>query len=195
MITKSNSNPIENRELVRRDRNRPSRHAMLQKTLIVLAGSGVLGIATIAPNAALAFGPPPLPGLAGPHLALGGPPPGLRTLPHPGLGAAPHFGSGTFPQAGTGGLRGLSDLRGSAGWRGGGRGIEGDLHGRAGGEGGYGRFARSNYGYSYGRNGWRNRAYGAYVEGIAASAYANDGCYYTYSYSRHTRILACATTE
>ena len=50
---------------------------MLRKTLLTLSASAMLGTAGIAPNAAMAFSPPPLP-----H--LGGPPPGLRgTPPHP----------------------------------------------------------------------------------------------------------------
>jgi hypothetical protein len=200
MIIEANNDPIENQGLERQHRDRQSRHTMLQKTVIVLAASAVLGVAAIASNAALAFGPPPLPGLAGPPPALGGPPPGLGALPHPGLGAPPHLGAGGPPQAGAGGLRGLSDLRGSAGLRDGGRGIQGDLHGRALGVGSsYGRSAASDYGRSaasnYGRNGWRNRSYGVYVDGNAGSAYADDGCYYTYSYRRNTRVMACTTND
>jgi hypothetical protein len=192
MIIEATGDPIENRGLIRQHRDRQSRHTMSQKTLIVLAASAVLGVAAIASNAALAFGPPPLPGLAGPPPALGGPPRGLGALPHPGLGAPPHLGSGGPPQASPAGPRDLSDLRGSAGLRDGGRGIQGDLHGRAMGVGSsYGRSAASNYG----RNGWRNSYYGVYVDGNAGSAYADDGCYYTYSYRRHTRVLMCATVE
>jgi hypothetical protein len=191
MIIEATGDPIENRGLARQHRDRQSRHAMLQKTVMVLAASAVIGVAAIEPSAALAFGPPPLPGLAGPPPALGGPPPGLGAL-HPGLGAPPHLGSGGPPQAGPGGPRGLSDLRGSAGLREGGRGIQGDLHGHALGAGSsYGRSAASNYG----RNGWRNRYYGVYVDGNAGSAYADDGCYYTYSYRRHARVMACTTNE
>src|SRR3984893_7013907 len=175
MIIEATGDPIENRGLVRQHRDRQSRHTMLQKTVIVLAASAVLAVAAIASNPALAFGPPPLPGLAGPPPVLNGPPPGPGALPHPSLGAAPHLGAGGSPQAGPGGPRGLSDLRGSAGLRGGGRGIQGDLHGRAVGEGSsYGRSAASNYG----RNGRRNSYYGVYVDGNAGSASTDDACYY-----------------
>jgi hypothetical protein len=192
MIIEATGDPIENRCLVRQHRDRQSRHTMLQKSVTVLAVSAVLGVSAIASNAALAFGPPPLPGLAGPPPALGGPPPGLGALPHPGLGAPPHLGSGGPPQAGPGRPGGLSDLRGSAGLRDGGRGIQGDLHGRGLGVGSsYGRSAGSNYG----RDGWRNRYYGVSVYGDNGSAYADDGCTYTYSYRRHTRVTACTTNE
>jgi hypothetical protein len=74
----------------------------------------------------------------------------------------------------------------------GGRGIQGDLHGRALGVGSsYGHFAASNYG----RDGWRNRYYGVYVDANAGSAYADDGCTYTYSYGRHTPVMACTTND
>jgi hypothetical protein len=192
MITEATGDPIENRGLVRQRRDRQSGHTMLWKTVIVVAASAVLGVAAIASNAALAFGLPPLPGLAGPPPALNGPPPGPGALPHPSLGAPPRLGSGGPPQAGPGGPRGLSDLRGSAGLHDGGRGIQGDLHGRALGEGSsYSRSAASDYG----RNGWRNRYYGVYVDGNVGSAYADDGCTYTYSYRRHTRVMACTTND
>jgi hypothetical protein len=88
----------------------------------------------------------------------------------------------------------------------GGRGLQADLHGGSAGIGSgrsasisYGRSASISYGrsgaYGYGHNGWRNRYYGVAVYGNSDSAYADDGCYYTYNYRRHTRVLPCATTE
>ena len=96
MIIEATGDPIANWGLVRQHRGRQSRRTMLHKTVIVLAASAVLGVAAIASNAALAFGLPPLPGLAGPPPALNGPPPGPGALPHPGLGAPPHLGAGWY---------------------------------------------------------------------------------------------------
>jgi hypothetical protein len=204
MTSESIGGPNENQVRVEPLRHLPSGRTILQKALMMLAASAAFGVAGVLPNAGLAFGPPPLPGLpgpppglAGPPAGLGGPPPGLGGLPHPALGGTPYLGPGGSPHAGPTDPRGLSDLRGSPGLRGGAPGIQHDLGGRAAG-GSYGTSAASTYGRaasSYGHNGWRNRYYGVYVDGNSGSGYADDGCTYTYSYRRHTRVLTCATTD
>src|SRR5262249_47247154 len=111
---------------------------MLRKTVLTLSAGALLAAAAIAPNAALAFlPPPPMGGLGGlPHL---GPPPmaHLGGLPHPG-GLGPRFG-GLAPRANLGGATGRFSGPPRPG-------------GRATGYG-YGRSARSGYG----RDGWRHR--------------------------------------
>jgi hypothetical protein len=157
---------------VQQHRPGSSRRTILRKTLTVLAASAVVGVVAIASDAALAFGPPP-------------PPPGLAGPPH-GLAGPPH--------AGPGGPRGLSHLGSSPGLRGGGRALQSELHGRST-SNSYGRSAGNSYGrsagYSYGRNGGgRNRYYGVYVDGNYDSSYADDGCYYTYSSRRRSRVCS-----
>lgn len=184
------------RNLVRQ-RPQSSCANMLSKTLILLVASTVGGIAATASDAALAFGPPPLPPIAGPPPGLAGPPPGPGGLPHPALGAPPHFSAGGPPHAGPGGPRGPSNIGGSPGPRIDGHGL-GDGLQRPSGTSGYSRSASSGYGrsarYSYGRDGWRNRYHGVYVNGDYGSSYAygGDGCYYTYSSGRHSRVLVCS---
>ena len=79
---------------------------MLRKTLLTLSVSAMLGTAVVVPNAALAFGPPPM--LGGPPPGLGGPPPGLGLG---GLPAGPRLGG----PAGHPGAGGLAGFRGGAG--------------------------------------------------------------------------------
>jgi hypothetical protein len=152
---------------------------MLRKTLLTLSVSALLGTAVVVPNAALAFGPPPI--LGGHPPGLGGPPPGL------GLGGpAGHPGAG-----------------GPAGFRGGaGRGFQGNVHGfqvRSGAldtsrSASYSHSGRYGYGHGGTRYG-RWARYGAYAYGSAlayGSAYANSGCYYTYSYRQQGRVRVCS---
>lgn len=167
---------------------------MLRKTLLTLFASATLGAPVIAPNAALAFGPPPPPafagpppGLAGPPAGLAGPPPGLRlggSPPHPGLGSP-------LPRPGAGGPP--SRLGGPAGFRGGDRDIPSNVRGLQGAAYAYGHPARYGRGY----NAWRDRygrGYGVHVSGSDGYGYtnANDSCYYTYSYRRHRRVVVCS---
>jgi hypothetical protein len=88
--SEATGDPSQDRVLVKQHRTGPSRHTTSRKILPMLAASAVLGVAAIAPNAALAFLPPPPPGpppeLAGPPPGLAGAPPGLGGLPRPGLG-------------------------------------------------------------------------------------------------------------
>jgi hypothetical protein len=183
MTSEPVGNPIEHRILPQRYRPALCRHTVLRKTLITLAASAMLGVSAIAPNAALAFGPPP------PPPGLGGlPPPGLGGLPHPGLGGPPHRGvGGPLPRAGAGGP--LSHLRGSPGSQNVGRGFQRNLQGR---------FASNGYrrsaGSSYGRYGWRDRSYSVYVDGNygSSNSYADDGCYYTYTSRRHRGAVVCS---
>jgi hypothetical protein len=186
MINEANGDPIEDRILLQQHRPASSRRTILRKTLTVLTSSVVVGAVAIASDAAVAFGPPPPPpGLAGPPHGLAGPPPGLGGLPRPGVGGPPH--------AGPAGPRGLSHLGDTPGLRGGGRALQGQLQGRSA-SNGYGRTAGNSYGrsagYSYGRNGGRNRSYGVYVDGNYDSSYADDGCYYTYSSRRRSRVCS-----
>lgn len=172
---------VSNRILRQQHRPRLDLDAILRKTLIILATSAVLGAAAIAPNAALAFGPPPPPpAFAGPPRGLAGPLPGVGALPRAGL-------SGPPSRAGVGGAAGVPRFGNAPGLRGGSRGYQGNLQGRS---------ASSSYGrsgnYGYGRYGSRNRYYGAYVSGSGSSSYANDGCYYTYSYRQHRRVTVCS---
>src|SRR5215468_4426878 len=143
MISQAIENPIEDLVLLKQDRPGPSRHTIFRKSLFMLAASAVLGFAVIAPNAALAFLPPPPPGpppgLAGPPPGLASPPPGLGALPHPGLGGPPRLGPGPA---------GLSRLAGPPGFRAGSHGAPGNNLGRA---------AAAKYGrsgsYDHGHNG------------------------------------------
>ena len=192
MINEAIDDPRRHRVLARQDRPEPSRHTMLPKRMIMLAASAVLGVAAIAPNAALAFLPPPPPGpppgLAGPPPGLAGPPPGLGALPHPGLGGPSHFAPG--------GPAGLSRLAGPPGFRAGGHGAPVNNPGRVA-AANYGRSAGYSYGrsgsYDSGYNGSRNRSYGVYVDGSSngsSNGYSDDGCYYTYSRGR--RVMVCS---
>ena len=191
MTSEPVGNPIEHRILLQRHRPALSRHRMLRKTLINLAASAMLGVAAIAPNAALAFGPPPPPsGLGGlPHPGLGGlPHPGLGGLPHPGLSSLPHRGAaGPLPRAGAGGPH--SHLGGSPASQGVGRGFQRNLQGRVASNG-----YRPSAGSSYGRYGWRDRYYGVYIDGNYGSSdsYADEGCYYTYTSRRHRGVVVCS---
>jgi hypothetical protein len=175
MTSEPVGNPIEHRILPQRYRPALSRHTVLRKTLITLAASAMLGVAAIAPNAALAFGPPP-------------PPPGLGGLPHPGLGGPPHPGAGgPLPRAGAGGP--LSHLGGSPGSQGVGRGFQHNLLGRSASNG-----YRRSAGNSYGRDGWGNPSYGVNIDGNYGSSdsYADEGCYYSYTSRRHTGVVVCS---
>jgi hypothetical protein len=164
---------------------------MLRKTLLMLSASAMLGAAVIASNGALAFGPPPLPGIGGPPPGLGGPP------RFPGLGGPPHLG-------GPGGPAGLS--RPGGGLHGGGHGLQGNVHGLQGHSAayGHGHTAADGYGHSArygdGHGEWRHGRWGRYgvsVEGsdsYGADGYASaDDCTYTYSERRHRRVLVCDT--
>ena len=154
--------------------------ASKRQALIGIVASTVLGFAALAPSAALAFGPPPLPalgpppGLAGPPPGIGGPPPGIGGLPHPPIGAAPRPGVGPNPPR----VAGQPALRGGA------RGVERNFQGHA----AVARYGRSGaYGHA------RNRYYGVYVDGSYGSSYAyiDRDCYYT---SRHgRRVLVCTS--
>ena len=190
MTSESIGDSIEDRILMQQHRPGPSRHTILRTTLIILAASAVLGVAAIAPNAALAFGPPPPPpALAGPPPGLAGPPPGSLVLP-PGVGGLPRPGlAGPPPRPGVGSPAGVPRLGNPPGLRGGRHGVQRNLHGRSAAKS-YGRSAR----YSYGRNGGRSRYYGVYINGNygSSSNYADDGCYYTYSYRRHRRVIVCS---
>jgi hypothetical protein len=183
--------PTADRVSVKQDRFGPSRHTISRKALLILAASAMLGVAAIAPNAALAFLPPPPPGpppgLAGPPPGLAGPPPGLGGLPHPGLGGPPHLG----PE----GPAGLSRLAGPPGFRGSNHGGPANIAGRSA-AAGYGGPAVNSYGrsgsYRYHHNELRNRYYGVYVGDNYDSSYAysDDGCYYTYRRGR--RVMVCS---
>lgn len=183
--------PIEDRTLVQQHRPGSSQRTILRKTLFVLTASAVVGVAAIVSDAALAFGPPP------PPPGLAGPPPGLGGLPRLGLGGPPRLSAGGPPHAGPGGPRALSNLGGSPGLRSGGHGLQGDLQGRSA-SNAYSRSAGNSYGrsagYNYGRNGGRNRYYGVYVNGSygSSNAYADNGCHYTYSSRRHSRVVVCS---
>ena len=154
---------------------------MLRKTLLTLSASALLAAAAIVPNAALAFGPPPLPmgGLGGlPH--LGGPPPMAHLGGPPHLGGLPHGLGGPGPRASLGGgagrFNGLSRFGGRASTSG---------YGRSGGYG-YGRSGHSGYG----RGEWRR--YGRYAADAAgsSSSYSDYSCYYRYT-SSGRRIRVC----
>jgi hypothetical protein len=156
---------------------------MLRKTLLALCSSVAVGTAAMAPNAALAFfPPPPMGGLGGlPHL---GPPPmaHLGGLPHPG-GLPPRAG-GPAPRAGLGGAAGRFNGLPRSGGR-----AAASGYGRSGGNG----YARSG-GYSYGRSGhgygrYRHGRYGVDVAG-SGSSYSDDSCYYSYT-SSGRRIRVC----
>ena len=161
---------------------------MLRKAFLILSASALLGPPVTAPNAALAFGPPPPPpAFAGPPPRLAGPPPGLGfggPPPHPGLGGFPsRVGAGGPP----------SRLGAPAGFRGGDRGIPSNVRGVQGRSAAYAYGRSGRYGQGYGL--WRDRywrGYGVYVSGNDGHAYANDGCYYTYSYRRQMRVLVCS---
>jgi hypothetical protein len=61
MISQAIKSPIEDLvSVMKRDRPVPSRHTIFRK--LIVAASAVLGVAGIAPNAALAFLRPPPPG-------------------------------------------------------------------------------------------------------------------------------------
>jgi hypothetical protein len=184
---------------------------MLRKTLLILSASATLGAAVIASNGALAFGPPPLPGIGGPPPGLGGPP------RFPGLGGPPHFGGpggpaglshlggpgGLSRPGGPGGPAGLSRL-GGPGFHAGGHGLQGNVHGLQGHSAAYGHGRSAAYGYGhsarygYGHVEWRHGRWGRYdvsvegSDGYGADGYASaDGCTYTYSERRHRRVLVC----
>ena len=185
MINKAIHDPSRGRVLATQNRPGPSRYTMLPKRMVMLAASAALGVAAIAPNAALAFLPPPPPG---PPPGLAGPPPGLGALPHPGLGGPPHLGPG--------GPAGLSRLAGPPGFRAGTHGAPVNNPGRVA-AANYGRSAGYSYGrsgsYDSGYNGSRNRSYGVYVDGSSngsSNGYSDDGCYYTYSRGR--RVMVCS---
>src|ERR1700740_2206315 len=42
---------------------------------------------------------------------------------------------------------------------------------------------------AYGHSWWRYRPYGVYGNG--SNSYAYGGCYYTYTYRRHRRVVVC----
>ena len=169
----------------------------LRKPLLIMSASTMLGIAAIAPNATLAFGPPPPPAFGGPPAApaLAGPPPA------PGVGGAPGLPrvGGPAGLSRFGGPLGAPRLGGRPGFQGNGRGVQGNpgVQGRSAGYG-YGRSAR--YGYSNDRSGSRYRygrqygVYGVYASGNGGYAYADDGCTYTYIHRRHAyrRVLVCS---
>jgi hypothetical protein len=185
---------IKDRTPMQQNRPGPGRRMSLRKTLIVVAASAVLGPAAITTTAALAFGPPPPPpALASPPPGLAGPPPGLGSLPHAGPGALPHPGLGGLPRTGAAGAAAPSRLAGPSDFRGGDHGIAGNLRGSSAGIS-YGRSGAYNYGRSgahhYGRNGWRNRYFGVFAYTNDGSAYADDGCYYTYR--RNRRVVVCS---
>ena len=145
---------------------------MLRKTLLTLSASAMLGTAVIAPNAALAFGPP-LPGLGGP----------------------PHLGGGPPHLPGLAGHAGLSRL-GGPGFHGGGHGLQGNFHGSQGRSAAYGYGHSARYGYGHGE--WRHGrgSYDVSVEGSDGSggdgyASGDAGCTYTYSERRHRRVVVC----
>lgn len=146
---------------------------MLRKTVLVLSASALLGVVAVAPNAALAFLPPP----PVPHLA--GPPP----VPHLG---GPHLG-GLPPHAGA--PAALGRFGGPAGRP---SGLS-RLNGRATGYGsGYrsGRYAHSGRGDYGGRhNRGRYSRYG-YYGGDGGGSYSDDGCYSTYT-SSGRRVTVC----
>jgi hypothetical protein len=163
---------------------------MLRTTLLTLSASAMLSAGAIAPNAAHAFGPPPLPG-GPPHF------PGLGGPPHlPGLGGPPHL-------AGLGAPAGLSRLGGPA-FHGGGHGLQGNVHGFQNHAAAYGNGHTAAYGYGHsarygnGHGEWRHGHWGRYdvsvedSDGYGADGYASaDGCTYTYSEREHRRVLVC----
>jgi hypothetical protein len=189
MISEAIGDPIEDRILMQEHRSSPSRRTLLRKALIGMGASAMLGVAAIAPNAALAFGPPPLPGIGGPPplAGLGGPPPGLAGPP-PGVGGLPHPGLGA--PHGVGGPAGAPRVAGLPGFRGGAHDLQGNFQGRAAASS-YGRSAGHSYGrsgaYSYGRNRYR----GVYFTGSYGSSSADDSCYYTYR--RNRRVVVCTS--
>jgi hypothetical protein len=175
----------------------------LRKPLLTISASTMLGIAVIAPSAALAFGPPPPPALGGPPPGpglggpppgpgLGGPPPGLGLggpPPGPGLGGAPpRAGLGGPPRAGLGVQAGSARLGpGRPSTNISGRSASYSYRGS-----GYGR-------YGYGRSGYRYGRAAAYAYGAAAGyaygasrSYTSDGCYYTYRRHAYRRVLVCS---
>ena len=186
----------------------------LRKPLLTMSAGTMLGVAVIAPNVALAFGPPPpLPAFGGapPPPAFGGAPPapGLAGAPPaPRLGGAPGLGR----VAGPAGLSRLGGPPGASRLAGGGRGAQGalrEVQGRSAGYSNAGRSAvysyrSSGYGhYGYDRSGYRYGRAAAYAYGAAAGyaygaggSYTSDGCYYTsrYSYRRgaYRRVLVCS---
>lgn len=132
---------------------------MLRKIVLTLSVAAMLSTAVMAPNAALAFGPPP--GLGGPPPGLGGPPPGLAA-PHLGLGGHAPGLAARPPQLGAGGPR-----IGSAG--------------ATGHASGYNQGHAGRYGYGY-----RGR-HGVFVYGDGG--YSSESCYYTYdSRGRRVRV-------
>jgi hypothetical protein len=153
---------------------------MLRNTRQTLCAGAMLAAATIAPNAALAFGLLPLHplGLGGLHLGLAGP----HALPHFG-GIAPHAGLAGPPRLGPSGSARV-------------------------GRGGFGGVARSGVpsgvrsSARYGRNGYahggsRHRDWGRYAgygsgygSGSAGSD-GDDGCYYTHT-SGGRRVSVCS---
>jgi hypothetical protein len=183
MTSQLNAGPTADRVSVKQDRFGPSRHTISRKALLILASSAILGVAAIAPNAALAFLPPPPPG---PPPGLAGPPPGLAGPP-PGLGGPPHLGAG--------GPAGFPRLAGPPGFRASNHGGPANIAGRSA-AAGYGRSAVNSYGrsgsYRYHHNELRNRYYGVYVGDNYDSSYAysDDGCYYTYRRGR--RVMVCS---
>ena len=177
----------------------------LQKTLLILSASAMLGAAVIAPDVALAQpfpGPPPGGPPPGP---VGGPPPGmpgggLAGLPGPGGPPALAFlasrrggPAGLARPGGPPGPRaaGLPRPSGAGGGRPGFSGGHGSAYGRSGTYAyGYGQlrrnygYGRSGYGYGYGS--WRHRywPYGVYAYSNSSDS---SGCYYTYKYSSRLR--------
>ena len=166
---------------------------MLRKTLLSLSGSAMLGIAAVAPNVALAFGPPPF--LGGLPPGLGGPPPGL------GVGGGPPLGlgrGGPPPGPRVGGPAGHPGAGGPAGFRvgGPGRGFQRNVHGVQGRSGALSTSASASYsssrrnGYGHGGRQYDRWArYGTYAYGDAS---ANSGCYYAYSYTLQRRVPVCS---
>ena len=142
---------------------------MLRKTLLTLSASAILTAATIAPNAALAFGLP----LPLPHLGLGGLHPGIgvpHMLGHFG-GPPPRVGLSAPPRLGRGGSPGLARS-----------GVLSRVPRSA-------RYGRSGYAHS----GSRHRDWGRYAGYGSGSdgSNADDGCYYTYT-SSGRRVLVCS---
>ena len=180
---------------------------MSKKNLLMLTVSVLLGVALVAPSAALAqFGPPPgpPPALAGPPpgLGAGGPPPGLGAGGPP-LGGPPAGPAAGFPRGPVGApprdvAGGPPRLNGAGGLQGLARGGQATLRGIEGRGAGYNTnsYARNSYNsYGYGRS----YRYGSYEAAAAAYAYgrsygsSDDGCYYVSTYRRYgaRRILVC----
>jgi len=145
---------------------------MLRKTLLTLSASTMLSAGAIAPNAAHAFGPPPLLG-GPPHLPGPNGPAGLSHLGGPGFHGGGHGLQGN--------VHGLQDH--SAAY-------------------GHGHTAAYSYGhsarYGYGHGEWRHGHWGRYdvsvdgSDGHDANGYSSaNGCAYTYSERRHRRVLVC----